>query len=175
MSIESISVSEFMIKEVKTETEDQNIKAACKIMRDNNIGSVVIVKSAQNEEKDKDKGKPAGIITERDVVRAVGTLNPSLLELPIREIMSKPVVTISPKNSVKEALQIMQQRNIRRLIVAENETMVGIITDKDLFRAILNNQSLIPSLLNDNALIPYRSTIHNQFGEYWFSDILNKP
>jgi CBS domain-containing protein len=60
----------------------------------------------------------------------------------------------------------MLQRNIRRLIVAENETVVGIVTDKDLFRAILNNQSLIPNLLNDNALIPYRSTIHNQFGEY---------
>jgi CBS domain-containing protein len=97
MSIESISVGEFMTKEVKTETKDQNIKTACKIMYDNIIGSVVIVKSAQNEEKDKDKGKPAGIITERDVVRAAGSMNPSLLELPIRVNL----VTISPRNTLR--------------------------------------------------------------------------
>jgi CBS domain-containing protein len=171
MSIESVSVTEFMTKDVKTETEDQNIKAACKIMYDNNIGSVVIVKGAQNGDKD----RPAGIITERDVVRAVGTMDPSLLEMPIREIMSKPVITVSPKNTVKDAIQVMQQRNIRRLIIAENETMVGIITSKDLYRAMLNNQSLMPSLMHDNSLMSYKSTLHDQFGEYWFSDILNKP
>ena len=94
--------------------------------------------------------------------------------MPIREIMSKPVITVSAKNSIKDALQVMQQKNIRRLVIAEKETMMGIITDKDIFRAIMNNQSLIPSLLQDNTLMAYKSAVHEQFGEYWFSDIFHK-
>ena len=52
--------------------------------------------------------------------------------------------------------------------------MVGIITDKDIFRAIMNNQDLIPSLLSDKLLIEHK-TVYDQFGQYWFSDILRKP
>jgi signal-transduction protein with cAMP-binding, CBS, and nucleotidyltransferase domain len=137
------------------------------------IGSIIIVKS---KSQTNDNGsKPVGIITERDVVRAIGTLNPPLLGVPIREIMSKPVITISAQNTIKDALQVMQQRNIRRLIITERETMIGIITDKDIFRSIMNNQSLIPGLLQDNTLMSYKSPIHDQFGEYWFSDIFHKP
>jgi CBS domain-containing protein len=53
---------------------------------------------------------PTGIITERDVVRIVGSLDQSLLKQPLRELMTKPLVTITPNNSLKDALQIMQQR-----------------------------------------------------------------
>jgi CBS domain-containing protein len=45
--------------------------------------------------------------------------------------MSKPLVTISKECSVKDAIQTMQRKNIRRLVIVEKEKMVGIITDKD--------------------------------------------
>ncbi len=51
--------------------------------------------------------------------------------------------------------------------------MVGIITDKDIFRTIMNNQDLIPSLLGDKLLMEPK-TLYDQFGQYWFSDILRK-
>ncbi|MFZ0897055.1 MAG: CBS domain-containing protein [Candidatus Nitrosopolaris sp.] len=57
-SIETLSVSSFMTREVKTEKEDQNVLATCRIMYENNIGSVIIVK-----QDDKNNIKPAGIIT----------------------------------------------------------------------------------------------------------------
>jgi CBS domain-containing protein len=170
MSIESVSVSAFMTKNVKTETEDQNIQSACRNMHQNNIGGIVIVK------KDSLDGhyKPTGIITERDVVRIIGSLDQSLLKLPLRELMSKPLVTITPKNSLKDALQIMQQKNIRRLVIVENERAIGIITAKDLFNLIMNNQNLIPSLLDDKVLVGQKSPMHDQFSQYWFSDIFNR-
>jgi CBS domain-containing protein len=62
----------------------------------------------------------------------------------------------------------MQQKNIRRLVIVENEKPVGIITNKDLFNVIMNNQSLIPSLLEDKVLVGHKSAIHDQFGQYWF-------
>src|ERR671931_986426 len=87
MSIESTSVSTFMTKDVKTETEDQNIQSACRNMHQKNIGGIVIVK------RDNSNGnfRPTGIITERDVVRIIGSLDQSLLKLPLRDLMSKPL------------------------------------------------------------------------------------
>ena len=163
-SIETISVSSFMTSDVKTEKEDQNVLTAYRIMHENNIGCVIIVKKDD---------KPIGIITERDVVRLLGSLNPSLLQIPLRDIMSKPVITISINSSLRDAIQTMQQNNIRRLVITDGERMVGIIRDKDIFRAIMNNQDLIPSLLGDKLLIE-RKTVYDQFGQHWFGDILHK-
>ena len=154
-----------MTRDIKIEKEDQNVLTACKMMYENNIGCIIIVK--QNDIK------PVGIITERDVVRLLGSLKPSLLQTPLREIMSKPLVNISINSSVRDAIQTMQQKNIRRLIVTDGEKMVGIITDKDIFRTIMNNQDLIPILLDDKPLIEHK-TVYDQFSQYWFSDILRR-
>jgi CBS domain-containing protein len=167
-SIETISVSSFMTRDVKTEKEDQNVITACRIMHENNIGCVVIVSKS-----DSDSEKPIGIITERDVVRLLGSLNPSLLQTPLYGIMSKPLITISIDSSFKDAIQIMQQKKFRRLVIVDKQKMVGIITDKDIFRTIMNNQDLILSLLGDKLLIEPK-TIYEQFSEYWFGDILHK-
>jgi len=167
-SIETLSVSSFMTRDVKTEKEDQNVLAACRIMHVNNIGSVIIAKK-----DDKNNIKPVGIITERDVVRLLGSLNPPSLQIPLRDIMSKPLINISINSSVKDAIQTMQQKNIRRLVISDGKRMVGIITGKDVFRSIMNNQDLIPSLLGDKLLVEHK-TVYDQFGQYRFSDIL-KP
>jgi CBS domain-containing protein len=87
--------------------------------------------------------------------------------------MSKPVITISVKSSIRDALQTMQQRNVRRLVISDGERMVGIVTDKDIFKAIMKDQSLVPSLLNEKLLVQPNS-IYDQFGQYWFSDILHR-
>jgi CBS domain-containing protein len=79
-----------MTKDVKTETEDQNIQTACRNMHQNGIGSIVIVKKDDHN----DNYRPTGIITERDIVRVIGSLDQSLLKLPLRELMSKPLVKI---------------------------------------------------------------------------------
>jgi signal-transduction protein with cAMP-binding, CBS, and nucleotidyltransferase domain len=68
----------------------------------------------------------------------------------------------------------MQQKNIRRLVIVENEKAIGIITNKDLFNVIMHNQCLMPSLLEDKVLVGQKSPIHDQFGQYWFSDILHR-
>jgi CBS domain-containing protein len=183
MSIESIAVSSFMTRDVITETEDQNIPAASRTMYENNIGSVIIVK---NKERDSDiiNNKPVGIITERDIVRILGSLQPGLLKVPLRELMSKPVITISPNGSIKDALETMQLKNIRRLVVVlqkegkdnnyQDDRIQGIITDKDIFRAILKNQNLLPNFINNQLPTQEHKTMYEQFSQYWFGDILHK-
>ena len=164
MSIESIPVSSFMTRNVKTETEDQNIQTVCKIMNENNIGSVIVIKSIDGN------NQAVGIITERDVVRILGLLQTSLLQVPLRELMSKPLVTLRPNNSIKDAIQTMQLNNIRRIPIVDKENLEGIITDKDIFKAIMNNQIPINDLVSNNVLTGQSSVVFDQYREYLFSD-----
>lgn len=151
-----------MTKDVKTATESQNIYSICKIMRDNNIGDVIIVKESVSE--------PVGIITERDIVNQIA-LTPSSVQMPVHELMSRPLITIDPKSSIKDAIETMQLKNIRRLLIVDNRgKAVGIITDKDIFRAITTNKELLTSLLSDQLLIEHR-TVLERLNERIFSDI----
>jgi CBS domain-containing protein len=175
MVIESIPVSSFMTRNVITETDDQNIQAICKIMNENSIGSLIIVKRLDSNNPNTSNNKEIiGIITERDIVRIIGLLQPSLLTVPIREFMSKPVITLSPNNSIKDAIQTMQLKNIRTLPVVENQNLQGIITEKDIFKAIMNNRALIPDLFSSNQSLMDRSVVFDQFSDYWFSDLLQR-
>jgi CBS domain-containing protein len=177
MVIESIPVSSFMTRNVITETEDQNIQAVCKIMNENSIGSVVILKrsDSNNPNRSNNNKEIVGIITERDIVRIIALLQPSSLTVPIREFMSKPVITLSPNNSIKDAIQTMQLKNIRTLPVVENQDLQGIITEKDIFKAIINNRALIPDLFSSSSQPPMdQRMLFDQFSEYWFSDVLQK-
>jgi CBS domain-containing protein len=87
--------------------------------------------------------------------------------------MNKPLITLSPNNTIKDAIQTMQLKDIRRLLVVDDGgKAVGIITDKDIFRAIRTNKDLLTSLLSDQLLIEHR-TVLEQLNENIFSDIFH--
>jgi CBS domain-containing protein len=90
MSLDTILVSNVMTPKVLTDTEEQNIMSACRVMSENKIGSVVIVKLAG-------KNNPVGIITERDIVNILGKFDPVLLQAPLLSLMSKPLITVENK------------------------------------------------------------------------------
>lgn len=165
MSIETIPVSDIMVRNVKTAEENQSINAIAKVMSENNIGSVVIVKSNDVEGL-------SGIITERDIVRIAGAAQiSSILQLIARDIMSKPVITIDFASSIQDAIQSMKLNNIRRLPVVDREgKMVGIIADKDIFRAIINSQSLAASI-SENVAIEYRP-MYERLSEFVLGEML---
>jgi CBS domain-containing protein len=167
MSLESIPVSSFMTKNVKIETEDQNIQAVCKIMNENNIGSIIVVTLYDTGQN------PVGIITERDIVRIVGRLDPTLLHMPIKQLMSKPLITMAPTSTIKDALQTMQQKDIRRIPIVDKGAIQGIITDKDVFRAIINNRISFDNLVSNVAIAEGHALVFDQCREY-FSDVLQK-
>ena len=131
-------VSSFMTTELITATEDQTIQQICKMMSDHDIGSVVIVKRSV------DGNNPIGIITERDIVNQIGSSDVFLVQKPIREVMSYPLVTVNLTTSIKEAVQIMQSRNIRRLLVVDKGRKAqGILTQKDVFKALSTSDNLL--------------------------------
>jgi CBS domain-containing protein len=162
MSIESVPVSSVMTKDVKTADEGQTISAVAALMTGNNIGCVVIVK------KD-DRQTPVGIITERDIVKLVGLPQISFAA-QAKEVMKKPVTTVGPITSLREAVQTMQAKNIRRLPVVEKGKMVGIVTDTDIFRAIIKNQALITSIVSENVFAEYKP-VYEQLSEFMLSEM----
>jgi CBS domain-containing protein len=99
---------------------------ALELMVRKDIGSVPIV----------EKGKLVGIITERDIVRKI-TKSFDYLNRPLRETANKPVVTVTPSTPIWEAFEIMLKNNIRRLPVLSKGKLVGIVTEKDLFKWVV--------------------------------------
>jgi CBS domain-containing protein len=164
MSIESVTVASIMTREVKTAKESQTVKAAARIMTEKDIGILVIVKGTEPD-------RPVGIITERDLVRVVGTTDTSTLQMPLRDIMSKPVVTIEASSSIKDAIQSMELNNFRRLPVVDREKkMVGIVTDKDIFKVIMKSQALITSM-SGSLSVEYRP-VYERFSEFVLDEML---
>ncbi|MEW6604720.1 MAG: CBS domain-containing protein [Thermoproteota archaeon] len=162
MSIESVTISSVMVRNVKTAKEGQTVKAVAKMMADNNIGSVVIVKS-------NDSTNPVGIITERDIVRIVGQ-QVSTLQVPARDVMSKPIITIDEASSLKDAIQEMELYNIRRLPVVDKEKkMVGIVTDKDIFKAIMKSQTLVASFC-ESLTVEYKP-VYEKLSEFMLGEM----
>ena len=123
----------------------------------------------------KNDKEAVGIITERDIVRLMGLLQPHVLNLPLRDLMSKPITTLSPNNSIKDAIRTMQLNNIRRILIMEQEQIKGILTRKDIFKAIINSRALTPDLFSTSSQPPMdQRMLFDQFSEYWISDVLQK-
>ena len=137
MSLDSVKVSDIMSKDVKIQAEEQDIGAVCRVMGENDIGSVVIVKRQDKEQV------PIGIVTERDIVRTLGRKAFDLKE-PLTSFMSKPVITIRSSSSAREAMVVMNSNHIRRIVVIDTgNRMIGILTEKDIFRELLKKSGLI--------------------------------
>jgi CBS domain-containing protein len=182
-----------MTKEVRTANEDQSLYEVCKIMHESNIGSVVITKRRQEAGSVAEARagiEPVGIITERDVVNKIALkLDPAsyrstVLELFARNIMSTPLITIFPNGTIRDAMDTMLRKNIRRLVVIEApghdaeksdspkaNALIGIVTDKDIFKAIINNQDFMTEILADRSFISHKDLLErlgeNLFGERW--------
>jgi CBS domain-containing protein len=166
MGLESIGISQIINKDVKVIDQEQNIFDTSKVMIDNNIGSVVVI--LNNDSKN-----PVGIITERDIVRIVSTFALSDLQVPIRKLMSYPLITLSQNASVLDALKLMYEKNIRRVIILEGNTLIGIVTETDIFKLIMSSKELITTVISDDFPIP-RKDLYEDFSHFWFSNSFYK-
>lgn len=101
---------------------DATVADAAKIMDEKDIGSVLVEK----------EGKIAGILTERDVLRKLVNSCLDPCNTKVQDLMSFPLITVNPNTDISEASKIMDEKHIRRLIVKEEENIVGILTSRDI-------------------------------------------
>jgi CBS domain-containing protein len=147
-------------------------------MFERKTGSNIILKDARSEkDKDMQYNDPIGITTERDIVSQLGSKKPSSLQTPVYEIMSHPLVTIQPHSSLKDGIETMQLKNIRRLPVISKENgrekLVGIVTEKDIVRAITKTlpppQNTAEGLISDQMRFGYRFMYERFINEDYFA------
>lgn len=137
-----MNLQELFPKEIVTAQPETPIAEAARLMQKKNVGAVVIV----------DKERVAGIVTDRDVALALA-VNKVSADAPVREIMTKKVVTIWNDQGVFNATQYFVGRNFRRLpIIDRSERLVGMVTTDDLFafltRELFNvSKALEPALV----------------------------
>lgn len=149
-NIKNITVSSIMTSKVITVTEKQTLKELSKLMHQRNIGGIIILKDVPSNNAS-EEGNPIGIITERDIARLVAFSSNLSTDTPTSELMSKPLITINQNSSIKDASDLMQQHNIRRLPVLDNKgKLVGIITAKDILKAMMD---LLKSVMNQQDLL----------------------
>lgn len=103
---------------------------AIRLMADKHIGALIVVKD----------GDLVGIISERDYARKVILMGRSSAELPVAEIMTSPVTTVSPDDTVHRCMEICTERRIRHLPVVEKGRVVGIVSIGDLVKAVIEEQ-----------------------------------
>jgi CBS domain-containing protein len=112
-----------MTKRVLTIESKETVLEGAKLMSQKEVGDLIVV----------DNEMPVGIVTERDFVRRIMARGKTL-DTKISDVMSSPLVTISPDASVRGAARKMVKHRIRRLPVLKEHKLVGIIVVSDFAR-----------------------------------------
>lgn len=111
------------------EPEDPVLEAI-RQMAEHHVGALLVMKGAELQ----------GIISERDYARKVILHGRSSAETPVWQIMSSPVITVSPEQTVQDCMKLMTDRRIRHLPVAERGEVVGMISIGDLVKTVMEEQ-----------------------------------
>ena len=120
------AVRYLMSKPLITVEAETAAQKAIQMMVKSNIGALIVT----------ERGKLIGIVTERDILKNC-CLNVSCEEVRVKEIMTSPLITIDAEAPLGEAVKVMTDKDIRRLLVTEDGKISGIVTDKDLMKGTL--------------------------------------
>ncbi|HTM08720.1 MAG TPA: CBS domain-containing protein [Verrucomicrobiae bacterium] len=122
-----MSLREFCQREVIGISPDADILEACKLMRENNIGSVVVLES----------GKLRGILTDRDIALKVTGTNNDPRTTKARDVMTQNPVRISVDKELQHLTNVMRVHHVRRVpIVDDANQVLGIVTMDDVVARI---------------------------------------
>ncbi len=126
--------------------ENMSVASAVKQMHSHNAGTIIVLRG----------NIPVGIVTDTDIINKVVMKGEDSDEVFLKSIMSAPLVTISPKGTVKQALQLMRLNQIKRIPIADTFGILGVVTQESLANAV--RTSVI-----ERTFSRYRSVIREQY------------
>jgi CBS domain-containing protein len=118
--------------EVVTVAENASVPEIAGIITSRRIGAVLVLTA---------EGGLAGIVSERDVVRAVATEGERALSTTAADIMTRNVTTVTPSTSLDHAMHLMDAGYFRHLPVVKDDKLLGIISVRDVVRAHIDRQA----------------------------------
>ncbi len=126
-------------QEVYSIQASQSVYEAIAEMDAKNVGALIV----------KDGDKVAGIISERDYLRKVILKGRSSKETAVETIMTRDLLSVSPEDTIHQAMALMTQNRCRHLPVFKDEQLVGMLSIGDLVKAIIAGQELQIQILED--------------------------
>jgi CBS domain-containing protein len=118
---------------------DATVFQALEMLEEKNVGALLVIAG----------DTLVGLLSERDYVRKVKLKGHSSTDLKVEEIMSNPVVTVSPKTTVDECMHCMTNKRCRHLPVLDGERVVGVVSIGDLVNWIMTVQEVTIHQLED--------------------------
>jgi len=122
----SIKVYDVMSIDVVRSGMDEPLDWAVTRMIERDVGSIVVT----------DGDSAVGIITKGDILRKAFLKGIDAKDVAVKEIMSRPAVTIEPDATLEEASKLLATKKVSKLAVEKNGKLVGIITATDIIRAV---------------------------------------
>jgi len=113
---------------VTTVRARQSVKEAITLLVQHNIGALVVVDDA---------GKPVGIISERDIIRAADR-EAAVFAQPVSGVMTKEVIVGSPQDDLQSVMQTMTDKRSRHVMIMDQGKLVGIVSIGDMVKAQLD-------------------------------------
>ncbi len=125
-----VPVKSFMVPADKFITADRDLDArsAAALMRDKDIGSLLITRNAEI----------VGIVTETDMARRLVAVGADATKIPVEQIMSAPIKTIDENKTLLDANDLMAREHLRHLGVTRDNKLVGMISVRDLVVFLTN-------------------------------------
>jgi len=120
----SLKAGDVMVRTVVTIDENASVKEAADIMNQFEIGSIIATR----------KGKAVGIITERDLLKRIVAEGKNAKKTTVKDIMSSPLVVITPNTDLEEAARLMFEKKIKKLPVIDQNRLVGLVSLTDIAR-----------------------------------------
>ena len=124
--VEADLIESIMTAKVETVKPTESLKNALKRIVTRNIGSIVVI----------EENEPVGILTERDISRCVAR-GTNALKRQVKNVMSSPLITVEPTESVQDAMALMLKHGVRRLPVVKQRRLIGIVSERDILRWVL--------------------------------------
>lgn len=106
------------------------------------IGAVVVM-------EENGSALPCGIVSERDIVRAIAADGAAALDRPASDLMTRQLVTATPADTVAHVMTVMTERRIRHVPIIEDERMVGVISIGDVVKTRLDETEMEVESLRD--------------------------
>ncbi|TCS82537.1 DUF294 nucleotidyltransferase-like domain-containing protein [Tepidibacillus fermentans] len=159
-------VIEFMSQPILTCQKDDYLLEIAQTILDQRVGSIIVLNEHQS---------PIGIITEKDLIKAFTTLyqyhqgRECKTFVQAEEVMTSPLITISPDAFYYDALHLMLKHNIKHLPVVDQETVIGIVSTKNLIHSFSNHSfrliKEIESTTSLEELLPMKSQVNQMLQE----------
>lgn len=115
----------------------ENVFNALRLLADYEVGALVVMEG----------NKLVGVVSERDYTRKIALQGKSSKDTPVAEIMTRQVLTVTPNTRTRECMALMSQKKIRHLPVVDGDTVLGMISIRDLMDDIIaEHESTIAQL-----------------------------